>query len=69
MTEPKNCPFCGSETIPIWVHENFDFKGKEHRNFYAVCSNCKARTGEYPSEEKAIEAWNRRHSENNFSEK
>lgn len=53
----KPCPFCGSEAFlrqtPAFEFNEFDF--------YVSCSNCRAMIDNiYGTEERAIEAWNRR---------
>lgn len=61
MTELKHCPFCGGEAELQNDTINFD-----KINSYVVCSKCHARTKKheisttYSSDEMAIEAWNRR---------
>lgn len=55
----KTCPFCGGEA------KVFKYR-KARKSFgtlfsYEVeCVYCFVRTGRYPSEEKAVNAWNRR---------
>ncbi len=47
----RECPFCGSTlVVPISC-------------WYVQCTRCKASSGAYGSKEKAIEAWNRRASD------
>ena len=52
----KDCPFCGSDDV--------DPRESMRETFHWVlCERCGARTGEFHSEEEAIEAWNRRAEE------
>lgn len=71
MTELKPCPFCGYKTnrSPMMIKEKdydaniFDNEEKCRKAevwFHLVCLRCKSKTDEYSSEEKVIEAWNRR---------
>ena len=63
MSELKPCPFCGGKA-EIEHNEILTLMFS-----YVVCRNCGAKTGEYrvnstySSDEKAIEAWNRRAGE------
>ena len=49
--ELKPCPFCGSVNLSVLDYES------RHR---VECPFCGTRTGNYNSEQDAIEAWNRR---------
>ena len=59
LVDLKPCPFCGGEADVI---EHLFY---EHDSLYGLqCKKCKAKTYLfYESEEKAIEAWNRRAGE------
>lgn len=60
MSEIKPCPFCGGEDIIVRPAPK-PFLGDYKRTYkFAQCRYCLARTGEYGTEPKAIEAWNRR---------
>ena len=54
MNELKPCPFCGSEKINIW---NCNDKSD---SAWCQCESCLASTSVEETEEEAIEAWNRR---------
>ena len=64
MTELKPCPFCGQKVAEL-SSERFD--GKDIS--YVTCRRCGSRgefffvSPKYASAEKAIEAWNRRVSD------
>lgn len=62
MSELKPCPFCGSEVflmvVPPHTHIIFDMPECEGEAF-VECTNCGAAIGER-TEERAIDAWNRR---------
>lgn len=68
--ELKPCPFCGGEAkfrdsliITPEIDENDAYVGadiSDDRPYWIECINCHATSGEYDTEEKAIEAWNRR---------
>ena len=53
MKEIKPCPFCGTDAELIFI-----------KGVYGVCCNnendCAASVGDFPTEEDAINAWNRR---------
>ena len=57
MVELKPCPFCGGEA--------FKFKMNDHGFvlFSVVCHECHAKTNATTTEERAVEAWNRRVSD------
>ena len=65
MTELKPCPFCGSEGESIVVDENEFNKDKREYRYRVVCTECMATvdTGCYQNKWVAIEAWNRRCSD------
>lgn len=58
--ELKPCPFCGYEKPELW-HDN-DFGGYS----YVACPKCRCKSDRFPklfsesSDQRAIEAWNRR---------
>ena len=57
MTELKPCPFCGGKA------ELKTFWGGFHIRRYinvVQCTSCRANSGEWKIKPKAIEAWNRR---------
>ena len=53
MAELKPCPFCGSERILlrgiVWLN-----------NYCITCPKCGAESGYKPTEQQAIDAWNKR---------
>jgi Lar family restriction alleviation protein len=51
MTELKPCPFCGSRKTRL--------QGCSYA-YWVTCEECEASIGVYITEEKAIEAWNKR---------
>ena len=58
----RACPFCGSQadvknTIPI-THEKREAYG--YGGYFVMCRVCLTSGNNYPTEMKAIEAWNRR---------
>ena len=54
----KPCPFCG-DAAAIAVSWNPEYP----TTYHVVCYACDAKTSEYPREEDAVEAWNRRAKE------
>jgi Lar family restriction alleviation protein len=61
MDNAKECPFCKSEWIYIEEVNTFaSEKSKPKREYFAICDDCYARTGEYATRSEAIEAWNSR---------
>lgn len=58
MTELKPCPFCGGKA------EIFQRIGKRYSEYNVSCGNVNCNvmpeTGNFDTEQKAIEAWNRR---------
>ena len=56
--ELKPCPFCGAGEM-VAKKENEDVY---HNGWYykIICRSCYATGGQYPTFERAIEAWNRR---------
>lgn len=62
-TELKPCPFCGGmASVGGYVYE---IGASEYTTHDAECNDCHATTFEYPTEEEAIEAWNRRTKDGN----
>lgn len=59
MIELKPCPFCGGEAKLISYHASMWIDNPT--DSFVKCKDCGATTIHYfPTEEKAIEAWNRR---------
>ena len=52
----KNCPFCGAKAITRKRRPDHIMNGKS----FVCCTECKAKTGYYNSEEEAIKVWNKR---------
>jgi len=50
----KDCPFCGSEA-------NRDTKYRVGTLYRVICSECRIRTGWYPTQGLADKAWERRY--------
>lgn len=59
MTELKRCPFCGAEPPKIEVIRPFGCS----MTYFVICNSCGVETSDEISEEKAIEAWNKRYKE------
>ena len=62
MSELKPCPFCGSKadvksTTPI-THERQEYYG--YGGYFVMCRGCFTSGNNYPTEQEAREAWNRR---------
>lgn len=55
MEQLKNCPFCGGE-----AHIEFSYVWW---GYFVSCTVCGATQENYDKEEEAIEAWNRRASD------
>lgn len=55
----KTCPFCGGEAHVIKCKEAMASFGTM-RSYKVECAYCFCGTWRYPSEEKAVSAWNRR---------
>lgn len=55
MEELKPCPFCGSEHVSVR-----DYSDPMIYYHFVICKECNAKTGNFGTKEKAIEAWNRR---------
>ena len=53
--ELKKCPFCGEDN-PIMQVDKEEYS----LTYYVQCWYCGCRTDDYPTEEEAIERWNRR---------
>ncbi len=51
----KPCPFCGSDNVDIYKHKN--------ENKCVVCYKCYSGSGNYMTDDLAVEAWNRRADE------
>lgn len=52
----KPCPFCGSIDVTIGAN-SYSVRVSE-RLYVVECGQCFARTGQYMTEEKAVEKWN-----------
>lgn len=57
MDKLKPCPFCGGKDIIV---RPVQYAGIVKTHFYVQCRECFARTRDYATRPKAIEAWNRR---------
>ena len=55
----KPCPFCGGEA-KVFKHKKAMASFGTLFSYEVECAYCFCRTGLYPSEEKAVNAWNRR---------
>ena len=55
----KTCPFCGGEA-KAFKHKKTMASFGTLFSYEVECAHCFCRTGLYPSEEKAVNAWNRR---------
>lgn len=51
MKEMRECPFCGSNEVDLYRYES--------GNKCVVCYKCYASSGNYMTDDMAIEAWNR----------
>lgn len=60
MKKLKPCPFCGE--IPTVVHDTQGYESYDIQCVNGECS-CMPVTWCYPTQEEAIEAWNRRAGE------
>lgn len=63
--ELKPCPFCGNKNVYICVDSaEYSLGLTDRANFGVICSKtsygCGASSGWYDTEDRAIEAWNRR---------
>lgn len=56
MENLKKCPFCGGKAVSRKRRPDHIMNGK----CFVCCSECKNKTAYYDTEEKAIEAWNKR---------
>lgn len=56
MPHTKPCPFCGGENQNVFYHEKKFWGMRWH---FVKCT-CGVRTGDFASEEIAIEKWNER---------
>lgn len=54
MTELKPCPFCGGEASVL------ELNGFSMSRYFVSCDTCSASGDHRETEEAAIEAWNRR---------
>lgn len=61
MDELKPCPFCGGDAELLSINNNG--QGLSPLFWYVVCTNMCARTFRHISDHDAIEAWNRRVSD------
>lgn len=59
MAELKPCPFCGGVNVFIAELRTNFFESR----YAAVCEDCQSLGGNCKTEEKAIEAWNRRNDD------
>lgn len=59
MDKLAPCPFCGGEAYVVKHH--YGMWDNKPKDFFVICLNCNAASSHYSNtEEKAIEAWNRR---------
>ena len=65
MSELKPCPFCGSPEVKMYSFENASLHGFLHLCKTNGDAMVKIESRLYSTEEKAIEAWNRRAGEQN----
>lgn len=54
MSELKSCPFCGADGV---------IREYDNKTFVASCKNCGIELLYFETEQEAIEAWNRRVSD------
>lgn len=59
MKKLKRCPFCGAKPPKIELIRPFGYG----MTYFVMCNNCGVETSDAISEEKAIEAWNKRYKE------
>ena len=57
--KPKPCPHCGGEANVVKCREEMAFLPVTD-SYKVKCAYCFCQTGRYSSEEKAVNAWNRR---------
>lgn len=66
MAELMPCPFCGGEAVETMAFrkdvKNGSTRVSNIRGAKVVCKKCLATSGTKETEEKAVEAWNRRAS-------
>ena len=60
--ELKSCPFCGSkasvrQVAPVAINNAVKYG---YGGYFVMCNKCLTSGNNYPTEMKAIEAWNRR---------
>jgi len=65
MNELKPCPFCGSPEVKMYSFEDASLHGFLHLCKTNGDAMVKIESRLYSTEEKAIEAWNRRAGEQN----
>ena len=54
------CPHCGCSRISAQEKTYYNRLHEPEKSYWYQCNNCGARSGEFPSRDKAAEAWNRR---------
>ena len=57
-----SCPFCGSDRIEGFTYPKNDRMFKE----YVSCEQCGASTTTYKTRQEAIDAWNRRYTDDDL---
>lgn len=67
-SELKKCPFCGYDNIVVdsYTMESYErilLRNPEGKWYQCYCLECFASTSEFPTQEAAEAAWNRRDSE------
>jgi len=59
MDELKSCPFCGCADYGVHL-QKIIYPNADFQRWTVMCEDCGAEISEFPTPEKAIEAWNRR---------
>lgn len=62
MYKLKQCPFCGSKHIDIYI------KGNENKKYAVVCNDCDARAGRKKTKQAAADEWNKRYGNEQLEE-